>query len=270
MLLYLPGALFATAGIAAAAIRLLEPADHARRPHPHASVHGGIVLPVGEGHVELVLEPEGRLRLYMLGKDETELRTVPAIELRGEAQRAGSLEIAPLVLRPDDPAAEAGEASVFAGQLPWDVGDAPASLAVTVPVGQRRYRARFDLAARNEETHVENGSEPAAEMPIGAAEEEQKRLYLTPGGGYTAADIQANGRTTAAERYRGQVPRHDPKPKPGDRICPVTRTRANPRFTWTVSGKRYLFCCPPCIDEFVQQARQDPDSLRRPEEYVQQ
>jgi YHS domain-containing protein len=55
----------------------------------------------------------------------------------------------------------------------------------------------------------------------------------------------------------------------GEPICPITRTRANARFAWVIGGRRYLFCCPPCIDEFVQQAKAAPASLRPPEAYVQ-
>lgn len=106
-------------------------------------------------------------------------------------------------------------------------------------------------------------------MPLPAAPDEQHRLYATPGGRYTAADIRANGEAPAAEKYRGIIASHHLHPAAGERICPVTHTRANPRFAWTVDGQRYLFCCPPCIDEFVKQAKTRPDSLRSPESYVQ-
>jgi YHS domain-containing protein len=58
-------------------------------------------------------------------------------------------------------------------------------------------------------------------------------------------------------------------PKPGSPLCPITSTRADTRFRWNVGGKAYLFCCPPCIDEFVQRAKDEPTSIRRPEDYVQ-
>ena len=59
-------------------------------------------------------------------------------------------------------------------------------------------------------------------------------------------------------------------PKPGDKICPITDTKANPKCTWIVGGKTYQFCCPPCIDEFVRLAKENPDKVKDPEEYVQQ
>jgi hypothetical protein len=60
------------------------------------------------------------------------------------------------------------------------------------------------------------------------------------------------------------------KPKPGDKICPVTMTKANPACTWIIAGKEYEFCCPPCVDEFVSWAK-DPElakDILPPEEYV--
>jgi hypothetical protein len=102
-----------------------------------------------------------------------------------------------------------------------------------------------------------------------APAEEQRRLYLTPGGRYTAADIRANGDTLPAEKFKGVLANHHLHPAVGDRICPITDTRANPRFAWIIGGRRYLFCCPPCIDEFVQRAKTAPGSIRLPEVYVQ-
>jgi YHS domain-containing protein len=104
-------------------------------------------------------------------------------------------------------------------------------------------------------------------MPTQIADAEARELYLTPAGKYTAADIAANGHLTAAQKFRGFRPNHDFDPKPGDRICPVTRTKANPQCAWTVGGKVYLFCCPPCVDEFVRLAKERPEELREPEAY---
>lgn len=57
-------------------------------------------------------------------------------------------------------------------------------------------------------------------------------------------------------------------PADGDRICPVTLTKANPEFTWIIDGKSYQFCCPPCVSEFVKMAKEEPEKLKAPEEYV--
>ena len=45
-------------------------------------------------------------------------------------------------------------------------------------------------------------------------------------------------------------------------------TKANAKFTWVVDGKAYEFCCVPCIDEFVQAAKDNPGALKDPSEYV--
>src|SRR5262249_43835625 len=95
-----------------------------------------------------------------------------------------------------------------------------------------------------------------------------RNLYLTPGGKYTAADVEANGRITASEKFKGLMAAHDSKPQPGDKVCPITQTKANPKFTWIVGGKPYEFCCPPCVDEFVQTAKDPPGATKPPPSYV--
>lgn len=110
---------------------------------------------------------------------------------------------------------------------------------------------------------------PVPVMPAKVIDAEERDLYLAPGGLYTAADIEANGRVTASEKYPGFRATHDADPRPGDRVCPVTRTKADPRCAWVVGGERYTFCCPPCIDEFVRLAKTDSARVRPPGEYVQ-
>jgi hypothetical protein len=96
----------------------------------------------------------------------------------------------------------------------------------------------------------------------------ERRLFLTPGGRYTAADIAINGPILPGQRFRGVESVHDMHPQPGDRLCPITGTRASPRFAWIVGGKAYQFCCPPCVEEFVRQAKERPRTIRPPEYYV--
>lgn len=105
-------------------------------------------------------------------------------------------------------------------------------------------------------------------MPAGVDADEERALYLTPGGIYTEADIKANGSVTAGDKYKGKMAKHDMKPKAGDKICPITMTKANPKFTWIIAGKSYEFCCPPCIDEYVLLAKTSPKEVLDPSEYV--
>ena len=60
---------------------------------------------------------------------------------------------------------------------------------------------------------------------------------------------------------------HDLRPKSGDKICPITLTKANAKFSWVIDGKTYEFCCPPCVDEFVALAKEKPDEIEAPEFY---
>lgn len=103
----------------------------------------------------------------------------------------------------------------------------------------------------------------------GATTDALQGLYRAPAGLYSRADIRINGPAPPSEKFRGILANHHLQPANGERICPITHTRANPRFAWSVGGRRYLFCCPPCIDEFVQQARTAPGTIRPPETYVQ-
>jgi len=115
---------------------------------------------------------------------------------------------------------------------------------------------------------AKGGHDGGDDMPAGVDADEERTLYLTPGGLYTEADIKANGSVTASEKYKGKMAKHDMKPKAGDKICPITMTKANPKFTWIIGGKTYEFCCPPCIDEYVLLAKTSPKEVLDPSEYV--
>ena len=107
-------------------------------------------------------------------------------------------------------------------------------------------------------------------MPAKVTNAKERELYLTAGGLYTDSDIQANGSKTASEKFRGFESVHDRNPRTGDRICPITQTKANPKCTWIINGEEYRFCCPPCVDEFLKVAKQQPDDIKPAAEYVQE
>ncbi|TVS10333.1 MAG: hypothetical protein EA424_25605, partial [Planctomycetaceae bacterium] len=221
----------------------------------------GVVATIGreEYHAELVFEQGGTVRLYTLGSDETRVQEVQQQVLTAHVKPEGGTQAFVLTLEPDPaPDDTEGMTSQFSGKLPEDLVDQRLHVTVAgLRVDGERFTVRFQPPAL----------EPA--MPMGLADSEAQQLYLTPGGAYTEADIEANGRQTAAERYVGFRAKHDFNPAPGDALCPITRTKANPECTWVIGGKTYEFCCPPCIDEFVILAKEDPDSLLPPEEYVQ-
>jgi hypothetical protein len=95
-------------------------------------------------------------------------------------------------------------------------------------------------------------------------------FYLTPGGIYTAADIKANGGKTAAEKYAGKTWAHDDNLVKGDRICPVTKNKADPECSWIIQGQTYQFCCHPCVDKLVRQAHDEQGSknIKNANEYI--
>jgi hypothetical protein len=114
-----------------------------------------------------------------------------------------------------------------------------------------------------------HGSARHKGMPEGVGGTPLERdLFLTPGGLYTVADISANGNTLPSEKYKGVSWPHDDDLKPGDKLCPVTDNKADPRCEWIVNGKRYEFCCTPCLDKFVKWAKQQPGRIKEPEAYI--
>ena len=69
-------------------------------------------------------------------------------------------------------------------------------------------------------------------------------------------------------KFKGIRPTHDDNPKAGQVICPISKTLANPKFTWVVGGKTYQFCCIPCIEEFVDKAKEKPEEIKDPSTYI--
>ena len=233
--------------------------EHGHKP----GAHGGIMVSIGVDnyHAEAVFEKGGVLRLYTLGKDESRVQEVESQALTAYVKVEGGTESTAMVLKPEPQPGDApGKTSLFIGKLPREMWGQ--RLEVTIPsmtIAGERFRVGFKSTT---EAHAED-------MPAGVVSAaEEKKLYLTPGGKYTEADIKANGGVPASQKFKGVMASHDLRPKPGDKICPITLTKANPKFTWVVGGKAYEFCCPPCVDEFVQTAKEQPGEIKEPKEYV--
>jgi hypothetical protein len=232
--------------------------EHGHKP----GAHGGIMVSLGRDsyHAEAVFEKGGVLRLYTLGKEESRVIDVEKQTLKGFVKAEGESEAEQFTLEsePQDGDAQ-GRTSQFVGTLPKGLWGQ--NLEVTVPnivISGERFRLGFKSTS---EQHDEG-------MPDKIADDEERQLYLTPGGKYTEADIKANGSTTATTKFKGVKSSHDMFPKPGDKVCSVTKTKANPKFAWIVDGKSYEFCCPPCVDEFVKTAKATPDEIKSPADYV--
>jgi hypothetical protein len=236
------------------------PASETEHAHPVGS-HGGTVVAVGRGHfhIEAVFSGGGVIELFLLGPDETRIIEVPTQSLAVYVKAADRLQADALTL---DAAPQPGDAEGFTSRFQGKFPEycAGREVLVTVPrLTINNERFRFSVT-RSTTTHTE--------MPTKVADAEERQLYLTPGGKYTTADIKANGRQTASERFRKFSAAHDHKPQPGDRLCPITLTKANPQCTWVIGGERYEFCCPPCIDEFVKLAKENPDQIKPAAEYI--
>lgn len=234
--------------------------EHGHKP----GAHGGVIVSIGADsyHAEAVVEKSGTLRLFLLGRDESRIQEVESQTLTGYVKAAEDSEAEPIEIRPAPQEGDTeGKTSQFAGELPAKLVGKP--IDVTIPnlrIGDERFRVAFTTA-------MPAGSH-GAEMPSAIPKDEEEALFLTPGGKYTAADIEANGRTTASRKFRGVQSQHDAKTQPGDRLCPISMTKASPKFTWIIGGQAYQFCCPPCVDEFVRLAKESPDEIKNPSEYV--
>lgn len=250
---------------AAPSVAAADAADESDEAHPHvAGAHGGTIIPVGSDsyHAEAIVDSGGSLRLLMLQRDETRILEVETQSLTAWVKVTGQTDAAaiPMTALPQE-GDTAGLTSQFVAELPQNLRSKP--LDVTIPnvrIDGERFRIGFS-------TNVPRHN---AEMPSSLPAEEEQQLYLTAAGSYTEKDILANGKITAAEKFAGKISKHDAKPQPGDRICPISRTKANPEFTWIINGQPYQFCCPPCIDEYVRLAKQQPAELLPPESFIKQ
>lgn len=233
--------------------------EHGHKP----GQHGGIIVSLGKDsyHAEAVFEKGRKVRLYMLGKEETRVQEVDAQDLTAFVTPEGSTEAVPVAFKPEPQAGDAkGKTSLFVATLPEELAGKKVQITINnINVGGERFRIGFGNEVL---AHADTA------MPAKKASEEERKLFLTPGGKYTAADIKANGGTIPAVKYAGVRPVHDSHPKPGQKICPISETVSNPKFTWAVGGKTYEFCCIPCIEEFVDKAKTKPDEVLDPSAYV--
>jgi YHS domain-containing protein len=241
--------------------------------HEHESgSHGGQIISLGRDsyHVEVVetkgaTSAERMVRLYLLGADESRIEEIEAVTLQAYLKVEGDSEAVTEKVEADPQSGDTpGKTSVLVMKIPEKFTDK--SLAITIPnirFGTERFRLAFNLETDQHEQEAMHGVITSKET---SAEDEE--LYLTPGGLYTDEDIKANGGVTAAQKFRGIKATHDVKPKSGDRLCPISMTKANAEFTWVIGGKPYQFCCPPCVDEFLELAKKSPEKVSAPETYV--
>lgn len=236
---------------------------HGHKP----GTHGGTLVSLGRDsyHAEAVFEKGGGVRLHMLGKDEARLQEVEVQDLTAYITPDGSTEADKMTFRAErQPGDATGKTSQFLATLPKDLVGKRVQVTVNnININGERFRIAFSNAMAGD-------AHAGSEMPAKKGTDEERALFLTPGGLYTAADVAANGNTVPAVKYKGVRASHDDNPKAGEKICPISKTKANPKFTWVVGGKTYEFCCIPCIEEFVALAKAKPSEIKDPKDYVKQ
>jgi YHS domain-containing protein len=230
--------------------------------HDQPGAHGGQLISLGADnyHAEAVFEKGGKLRLFILGKDESRVQEVEQQTITAQVRLESDYEAEPdpILLQSEPLAGDSqGKTSQFVGILPGHLRGKKVVVTFVINIGGDRFRRSFASASLRHDDG----------MPEPLSEEEERSLYLTPGGKYTEADIAANGHMTASEKFKGLRSSHNARTTTGDRICPISETKANPKFTWIVGGKTYEFCCPPCVDEFVKLAKEQPEQIKEPEAY---
>lgn len=144
--------------------------------------------------------------------------------------------------------------------------------AITISIGFAFLAAIAAGCNQGRETPTKAATSPSQKKTAAAdpvqTEKSEEALFRTPGGKYTAEDIKANGDKLPAEKYKSVGHMSGGKPMAGDKLCPSSKGKANPEVTWVIGGKTYSFCCPPCIEEVVRTAKENPDELKDPSEYV--
>jgi hypothetical protein len=227
---------------------------------------GGVHVAFAQGryYAEAILHKGGSIHLFLFGKDLAKVVEAESQVITAYVRAVGDMEFQTFEFKPEPlPGDMQGNTSRFAGSIPAELRGKPLEISIpALKLGKDRYHLAFQTTDRHA-----NG-EHAVTMPAKAEADEEKRLYLTPAGIYTAEDIKANGNLTASVKFKDFKSAHDLRPKPGDKICPVTLTKAHPQCTWVIAGKVYEFCCPPCVDEFVKLAKEEPAAVKPPGEYV--
>jgi hypothetical protein len=233
--------------------------------HVENQLHASNIQSFGNCHIEAQTTRSGGLTLIVSGikdKDLLPIETDPPLELQALTQGEDPV---PVTMAPKPyPGEPRGTSSRFVGQIP-NFQPGQTGLTLTLAFQGHNYRIQWPGLALMPGAGA--ASEDAA-MPEALGSAEAQKLFLTPGGLYTQADIDANGKTTATAKYGSTMASHNAHPKPGDSLCPISETVANPKFTWVIGGEKYTFCCPPCIEEFVRKAKENPDAIKPPGAYV--
>ena len=259
-LLILLGGVIALVVVVALARRVWwHGSDHDHEIGPH----GGIIVAINDDdphyHAEFKMEDDGRIRVFLSAEKPEQVVEVKPQIMIARAMVPGDGEARSIVLRPAEVmSAEPKNTSQFWGRITPDLVGRKFTLKVE---GLEIENRKFDFAvASGEASDAPERSQAAAAF--------ERDLVLKPRGAYTQEDINASGRDIPSLKYKDVRTRHSTRPKRGDRLCPVSRIKADARITWVVRGKTYQFCCPPCVVDFVALAKDRPDDIVAPEDLV--
>lgn len=238
--------------------------DHEHGPGPH----GGTIIEFGKGHAEFTVDHRKELAtVYIL--DESVKKAVPITAEKLLLSIKNPQFQADLMAAPMDGDPK-GKSSRFVGKHEKLGVEQEFEGTVSGEIEGKPYLGDFkEKAGHDKKQSRRHDDHPKEETRVGKVDDaEENQLFLKPGGIYTAGDIKANGETVASVKYKSFKAAHDLKPKSGDRLCPITLTKANPALTWVISGKKYEFCCLPCVGEYVKLAKEKPSEVKPPEAYI--
>lgn len=241
----------------------------ATEAHAHGiGPNGGIVFELGKYHAEFTVNHEKKeCKVVVLSADEKNPQPVKVaakeLMLTTRETKTKDGKVVPrLTIKLLPKADSAG--SVFVGS--------DASLAHVVNfagmvIGEIDGKPSQGEFKEELEGHGHPGAMESAKTS-GQPTDREVGLFLTPGGIYTQADIEKNGRVVPSVKFQGMSWPHDDDLKKGDKVCPVTDNKSDPNCSWYVNGKKYEFCCPPCLEKFVGWAKNQPAKIKEPEAYV--
>lgn len=246
--------------------------DHGEAPH------GGTIIEFGKSHAEFCVDHgKKQVTVYILSEDLKKNEPIAAAKLLLSI-KSPTFQT-DLVAAPQDGDPK-GKSSRFVATHDNFAKEQEFEGTVSGEIDGKPYLGDFKEEEHKDHKHDKGGKDgkdnkktmkpvddhgrAVAAAPTG----KEAAVYLTPGGVYTADDIKANGDTTVSAKYKDLKVSHDIKPVAGDKLCPVTLTKANADLTWVIGGKKYEFCCPPCVEEFVSLAKTKPDEVKAPETYI--
>jgi hypothetical protein len=231
--------------------------DHDHGPGPH----GGTIIEFGKWHGEFTVDHKSQeTTIYILGDDAKKAVPVKAETLLlsiKDPQFQVELKAVPL------DGEKQGLSSRFVGKHEKFAKEQAFAGTLSGEIDGKPYAGDFQ---EKPEAHDHKKDDKAAPKPDKEARE--TKVFLTPGGIYTQADIEKNGNTIPALKFKGVFWSHDDNLSVGDKVCPVTANKADPQCYWWVNEQKYEFCCPPCLEKFVKWAKDSPEKVKDAGAYV--